>query len=69
MPTRKIARRRKVLPVVAAVVQPVTKRLSRIEDLLTEIRYEQDVKRKKIAALQVQLDELAESVKRRFQLV
>ena len=69
MATRKIARRRKVLPVVAAVMQPVTKRLSRIEDLLTEIRYEQDVKHKKIAALQVQLDELAETVKRRFQLV
>ena len=68
MATRKIARRRKVLPVVAAVVQPVTKRLSRIEDLLTEIRHEQDVKHKKIAALQVQLDELAETVKR-FQLV
>ena len=68
MPTRKIARRRKVLPVVAAVVHPVTKRLSRIEDMLTEIRNEQDVKRKKIGALQVQLDELAESVKR-FQLV
>jgi len=69
MPTRKIARRRKVLPVVPAVVQPVTKRLSRIEDLLTEIRYEQDVKHKKIAAIQVQLDELAETVKRRFQIV
>ncbi len=68
MATRKIARRRKVLPVVAAVVQPVTKRLSRIEVLLTEIRHEQDVKHKKIAALQVQLDELAETVKR-FQLV
>ena len=66
MPTRKIARRRKVLPVVAAVVQPVTKRLSRIEDLLTEIRHEQDVKHKKIAALQMQLDELTESVNRRF---
>ena len=69
MPTRKIARRRKALPVVAAVMQPVTKRLSRIEDLLTEIRYEQDVKHKKIAAIQVQLDELAETVKRRFQIV
>ncbi len=69
MPTRKIARRRKVLPAVAAVMQPLTKRLSRIEDLLTEIRYEQDVKHKKIAAIQVQLDELAETVKRRFQIV
>lgn len=69
MPTRKIARRRKVLPVVAAVVQPVSKRLSRIEDLLTEIRHEQDIKRKKIAALQAQLDELTESINRRFQLV
>ena len=69
MPTRKIARRRKVLPMVAAVVQPVTKRLSRIEDLLTEIRHEQDVKHKKIAALQVQLEELTESVNRRFRLV
>jgi septal ring factor EnvC (AmiA/AmiB activator) len=69
MPARKIARRRKVLPGVAAVVQPVTKRLSRIEDLLTEIRHEQDVKHKKIAALQAQLEELTASVKRRFQLV
>ena len=69
MPTRTIARRPKVLPLVAAVVKPVTRRLSRIEDLLTEIRHEQDVKHKKIAALQAQLEELTASVKRRFQLV
>lgn len=69
MPARKIARRRKVLPVVAAVVRPVTKRLSRIEDLLTEIRHEQDVKHKKIAVVQAQIEELTASVNRRFRLV
>lgn len=69
MPARKITRRRKVLPVVAAVVQPVTKRLSRIEDLLIEIRHEQDVKHKKIAALQVQLEELTARFKRRVRLI
>ena len=31
------------LPIVAAVVQPVAKRLSRIEALLLEMRFEQDV--------------------------
>jgi hypothetical protein len=56
-------RRRITPPIVAAVVQPVARRLSRIEDLLLEIRYEQDVKHKKIAALQAQLESLTEEVR------
>lgn len=36
----------RVAPNVAAVVQPVAKRLSRMEALLIEMRYEQDVQLK-----------------------
>jgi hypothetical protein len=45
-------------PVVAAVVRRVNTRLSRIEDLLLEMRAEQDVKLKKIDKLQQQVEEL-----------
>jgi hypothetical protein len=62
MPAKKETRRPKVLPVVVAVVQPVTRRLSRIEDLLIEMRGVQDTHLKRIAALQKQLDELSEKV-------
>jgi hypothetical protein len=55
--------RRSVPPVVAAVVQPVAKRLSRIEALLIEMRYEQDVQLKRFNALLVRLDALTEPVK------
>jgi hypothetical protein len=58
-------RRRSVQPVVAAVVQPVAKRLSRIEALLIEMRYEQDVQLRRVAALQTQLDTLTEIVRPR----
>ena len=43
MPKAKTDRRRRVAPIVAAVVQPVAKRLSHMEALLIEMRYEQDV--------------------------
>ena len=55
-------RRRSVQPIVAAVVQPVAKRLSRMEALLIEMRYEQDVQLRRAAALQTQLDTLTELV-------
>src|ERR1700722_15068580 len=55
-------RRRKVRPIVAAVVQPVAKRLSRIEALLIEMRFEQDVQLRRVGALQAQLDTLRELV-------
>ena len=55
-------RRREVPPIVAAVVQPVARRLSRIEDLLIEMRHEQDVQLKLSAALQEQIDNLTEHV-------
>jgi hypothetical protein len=58
-------RRRSVRPVVAAVVQPVAKRLSRMEALLIEMRYEQDVQLRRTAALQNQLDTLTELVSQR----
>jgi hypothetical protein len=62
-PQKKI--RRKLPPIVAAVVRPVSSRLSRMEDLLIEMRAEQDVKLKKINRLQEQVDELTETIKRR----
>ena len=58
--------RRKVPFIVAAVVRPVSTRLSRMEDLLIEMRAAQDVKLKKINRLQEQFDELSETVKRRL---
>ena len=64
MRTKKKARR-KVPPIVATVLRPVSTRLSRMEDLLIEMRGEQDVKLKKINKLQQQFDELTESLKRR----
>ena len=45
---------------MAAVVQPVSKRLSRMEALLIEMRYEQDVQLRRITSLQAQLDTLTE---------
>jgi hypothetical protein len=65
MPTKKKARR-KLPAIVAAVVRPVSTRLSRMEDLLIEMRCAQDVKLKKINKLQQQFDELTETVKRRL---
>ena len=52
-------------PVVAAVVRPVSTRLSRMEDLLIEMRHEQDVKLKKINKLQEQIDELTATLRLR----
>jgi hypothetical protein len=54
-------RRRKVLPIVAAVVQPVARRLARIEALLLEMRHEQDVQLKRITALTERLDALTDT--------
>ena len=54
--------RRKMPLVVNAVVQPVSKRLSRMEALLIEMRAEQDVKLRKINRLQQQIDELTEAL-------
>jgi hypothetical protein len=55
-------RRRGVPPIVAAVVQPVAKRLSRIEALLFEMRHEQDVKLRRIVALEAKIVALTEFV-------
>jgi flagellar hook-associated protein FlgK len=65
MPTKKKARRR-VSSALAAVVHPVSTRLSRMEDLLLEMRAEQDVKLKKINKIQQQFEELTKTVKRRL---
>ena len=65
MPTKKKTRR-KVPPMVAAIVRPVSTRLSRMEDLLLEMRAEQDVKLKKINKIQQQFEELTKTVKRRL---
>ena len=52
----------RIPPIVAAVVQPVARRLARIEDLLVEMRCEQDVQLKRVAALHAQIDNLTEQV-------
>jgi hypothetical protein len=57
--------RRSVPPIVAAVVQPVARRLSRMEALLIEMRYEQDVQLKRFNALMARLDALTEPIKLR----
>ena len=59
----KIDRRRSVPPIVAAVVQPVARRLSRMEALMIEMRYEQDVQLKRFNALLARLDALTEPIK------
>jgi hypothetical protein len=56
-------RRRKVPPIVAVVLQPVAKRLSRMEALLFEMRHEQDVQLKRVTSLQAQLETLTEYVR------
>lgn len=65
MPIKKKARL-KAPPLLAAVVRPVSTRLSRMEDLLIEMRAEQDVKLRKINRLQHQFEEFTEIVKRRL---
>ena len=65
MSTKKKARQR-IPPGLAAVSRPVSTRLSRMEDLLIEMRKEQDVKLKKINKLQQHVDELIETVGRRL---
>jgi hypothetical protein len=62
MPIANRPRRRTIPPIVAAVVQPVAKRLARMEALLIEMRHEQDVKLKRISALQEQVATLTENV-------
>jgi hypothetical protein len=59
---QRLGRRHAVPPIVNAVVQPVTKRLARIEDLLLEMRNEQDVKLKRLDKIQQRLDDLTETV-------
>ena len=49
-------------PIVNAVVKPVTRRLARIEDLLLEMRNEQDVKLKRLDKIQKRLDDLTDTV-------
>jgi hypothetical protein len=65
MPTTSKRPRRTIPPVVAAVVRPVSTRLSRMEALLLEMRMEQDQHLKKINKLQQQFEELAELIKQR----
>ena len=60
--SKKTVVRRKVQPIVAAVVRPVARRLARIEDLLVEIRHELDVQLKRTAGIQGRLDSLIEEV-------
>jgi hypothetical protein len=64
MPTK--SKVRSSVPDLAAVVRPFSIRLSRMEDLLIEMRAEQDVKLKKINKLELQFDELTDAMKRKL---
>ena len=59
MPTKKKVGA-KLSPVVAKVIRPVATRLTRIEDLLIEMRGVLDFHLKRIAAIQKQVDILTE---------
>jgi len=48
---------------VVAVLNPVARRLSRIEALLIEMRHEQDVQLRRVTSLQALLDTLTEDVR------
>lgn len=63
MMAKEITLRRRRVPAVVAVVQPVARRLVRMEALLIEMRHEQDVKLKRIRALERQIGELSEHVR------
>jgi hypothetical protein len=65
MPKNKTTRLAIPHVVAAAIVRPVSTRLSRMEDLLIEMRHEQDVKLKKINRLQERVDLLAEALQPR----
>jgi hypothetical protein len=56
--------RRKVPPIVAAVVRPVARRLARMEALLLELRFEQDIQIKRLTKLHTLVDILTEHVTR-----
>jgi hypothetical protein len=55
----------KVPPVVLAVVRPVGTRLSRIEDLLLEMRSALDAQIKRTTRLEIQLETLTLASRRR----
>jgi hypothetical protein len=58
MPTKNYNRQTQKSPVVAVLLRPVKVRLSRIENLLLEVRHEQDVVLKRLTKAQAQLDAL-----------
>jgi hypothetical protein len=62
MPTKNRTRRPNVPRVLIAVVQPVAKRLSRMEDLLIEMRREQDRHLRRISRLERQIEELGATI-------
>ena len=55
--------RRRRAPMVVAVLNPLARRLSRMEALLIEMRHEQDVQLRRVTSLQSQLDILTEHVR------
>jgi hypothetical protein len=63
MPKKNARQRRRVPPIVAAVVRPVAARLARMEAILIEMRHEEDIRLKRINAIQTQLDTLTEHVR------
>ena len=58
MPTKHNDPQTRDFPVVRSIPRPVNERLARIEDLLLEMRHEQDVMLKRLAKAQAQLDAL-----------
>ena len=60
MPTKHNGSQARDFPVVRSMPLPLDVRLGRIEDLLLEMRHEQDVILKRLAKAQAQLDALTE---------
>jgi hypothetical protein len=58
MPTKHSGSQTRDFPVIRSIPRPVDERLGRIEDLLVEMRHEQDVMLKRLAKAQAQLDAL-----------
>jgi Mg2+ and Co2+ transporter CorA len=58
MKRRASAPHRPISPIVAAVVRPVSKRLSEIHDLVVEMRYLDDIKLKRLDVIERRIDAL-----------
>ena len=58
MPTKHNGSQTRDFPVIRSIPRPVDERLGRMEDLLLEMRHEQDVMLKRLAKAQAQLERI-----------